>query len=83
MVISFTAMINSVKVIQEYGSRLPEALRADLEIKFFKLFTQIESIQNTLRPNAIYEIEKPLLNQQEEEKKYGKLTEVRQIHSPA
>jgi hypothetical protein len=59
--ISFVAMINSVKVVQEHGSRLPEAIKADLEIKFFYLFTHIENIQDMLRPNAIYEINKSLL----------------------
>lgn len=44
--IDFTAMTDAVKVVRNHGSRLPENIQADLQLKFFKLCKDMDSFTN-------------------------------------
>ena len=67
--IAFSAMIDAVKVVRKHGFRLPEAIQADLQLRFFKLCKDMDSFANMWGPSVREEAKRQLLNESEEQKR--------------
>jgi hypothetical protein len=81
---NFTAMLDAVKVICNHLGTTPEQFQADMQLKLFRLYKDMDSFDDMWRPLIRQEQEKVLLSQQQEQKRYGKaLTELRNSSAEA
>jgi hypothetical protein len=44
------AMTDAVKIVRNHGYRLPEQVQADLHLKYFNNFKELNSFEDTWRP---------------------------------
>jgi hypothetical protein len=71
---NMTKMKHAVRIVNEFASGLPEQVKVDCIMRYFKSFREIESFRNMFKPSIKRDMERQLLSEQEEQKR---LTEAR------
>lgn len=62
-------MTDAVTVVRNHGSRLPQDIQIDLQLRLFKLCKDIDAFTQTWSPSVREEISRQLLTEQEEQRR--------------